>query len=210
MPRRRRLVIPELPHHVIQRGNNRAVMFDTEEDYGFYYAELRRAARKAEVAVHAYVLMTTHVHLIATPRTLTALGKAMHLLGSRYATYRNQRHATTGGRFDGRYRSSVIDSNTYFYTCLRYVEMNPVRAGMVSTPRAHRWSSHGAHAFGVADDLVTFHPMYLALATTARERQKCWRVICAESLPEKDLSTIRHAAHFGRVLGPLPMPPEAE
>jgi putative transposase len=210
MPRKHRLVIPGLPHHVIQRGNNREPMFDGDEDYGFYLASLRRAARRSGIDVHAYALMTTHVHFIATPHTQTALSKAMHSVGGRYATYRNQRYALTGSRFDGRYRSTVIDAESYLYTCMRYVELNPVRAGMVPAPNVYRWSSHAAHGFGLADDLVTFHPMYLELGATTRERQACWRNFCSETLTEGDLSKVRYAAHFGGALGPVPLPPEPE
>jgi putative transposase len=181
-------------------------MFHGEEDYRFYLLMLQHAMRRTELAIHTYVLMTNHVHLIATPPTRSALARAMHSVGHRYATYCNQRYALTGGRFDGRYRSMVIDTDTYLYTCMRYVELNPVRAGMVQTPDAYRWSSHRAHAVGEVDNTVRFHPMYLELGTTPDDRQACWRAVCEEPLPGPELATVRQAAHFGRVLGPV-LPP---
>ena len=203
MARQPRLVIPGLPHHVIQRGNNRTDMFRGDQDYRFYLAALQRAMRKTELAIHSYVLMTNHVHLIATPKTRSALGRAMHSLGHRYATYCNKRYASSGGRFDGRYRSTVVDTDTYLYTCMRYVELNPVRAGIVQTPNAYRWSSYRAHAAGEVDETIAFHTRYLDLGTTPDERQGCWRAVCDEPLPETELAVVRKAVHCGGALGPI-------
>ena len=201
-------MIPHLPHHVIQRGNNRTALFHADEDYGFYLGAVKSALRRTNLALHTYVLMTNHAHFIVTPPTRAALPKAMHSIGQRYATYYNQRYARSGGRFDGRYRSTVIDTDTYLYTCMRYVEMNPVRAGIVTAPHLYRWSSHAAHAHGVEDEIVTFHPMYVELGATRSERQAGWRAICEDALPEPELAAVRHAVHFGGSLGPVRLPAE--
>ena len=198
MARAHRVQIPGMPHHVIQRGVDRTDIFRSGADYAFLLARLRSAAATHHTDVHTYVLMTNHLHLLVTPRTETALSKMMKSIGETYAGYFNRVYKRTGALFDGRYRSLVVDSEAYWFTCMRYVELNPVRAGMVVAPEDYRWSSYRAHAFGAPDDLIVPHPMFLALGRTDALRQMCWRAICGEALSEGELTEIRDLVHRGR------------
>jgi putative transposase len=203
MPRAPRLQIPGLPQHVIQRGNNRSNIFRSDSDYKFFLTTLRDAAMQHQTDVHTYVLMTNHVHLLLTPQAETALSRTMKRVGQLYAQYFNRRYERTGALFEGRYRSLVIETEAYWFTCMRYVELNPVRAGLTLRPEAYRWSSHRAHALGTLDELIVPHPMYLSLGNSPSVRQQCWRSICGEALPAEQLAEIRDLVHRGGVLGHL-------
>ena len=150
MARLGRYLLPEQPLHVIQRGNNRAPIFFGVEDYARYRAWLAAAAAEYGCAIHAYVLMTNHVHLLVTPRQAESLPRAMQSLGRRYVRYVNAAYHRTGTLWEGRYRAAPIDSEAYLLACSRYIELNPVRAGMVRHPRDYRWSSWHANAQGAA------------------------------------------------------------
>jgi putative transposase len=198
MPRRRRLQIPGTPHHVIQRGVNRVDIFRSESDYECFLAILRNATVKHQTDVHTYVLMSNHVHLIATPQIEDGLSVTMKNVGETYVRYFNRRYERTGGMFDGRYRSLPIDSDRYWFTCMRYVELNPIRAGMVTRPEDYRWSSYRYHALGETNDLIVPHPLYLALGNGAAVRQQCWGAICREALSAEQLSEVRDLVRHGR------------
>jgi len=200
MARPPRIHLSDLTHHVINRGNNRCDIFRAERDYAFFLASLRRAVEKHQVDVHSYTLMTNHFHLVATPRIETALSRAMHLVGTTYAGYFNRRYARTGRLFDGPFKSSVIDTETYWFTCMRYVELNSVRAGLAADPSAYRWSSYRANALGHEDDIVVPHALYLTLGATAVDRQENWRDMCRETVSPEDLFEIRDGIRRGRVL----------
>jgi putative transposase len=144
--------------------------------------------------------MTNHIHLIATPRVDKALSNVMHLLGTRYVSYFNRRYARTGRLYEKPFKSMVIDTETYWYNCMRYVELNAVRAGLVACPSDYRWSSYRANACGIEDKLVVPHPLYLSLGETAACRQQSWREICGEALPEQELFEVRDAIRRGRIL----------
>jgi putative transposase len=202
MARRRRFRIAGLSQHVIQRGNNRIEIFRSDDDYEVLIALLREACAKSEMDINTYVLMRNHFHLLVTPRRATAVEEAMHDVAGRYAMYFNRRYQRTGSLFEGRYRATIIDTEVYWYTCMRYVELNPVRAGIVSTPQAYYWSSHAIHAFGAPDPLVTLHPLYLSLGTEPDERQRRWRQHCSRDLEVEELGRIREAVRGG-VLGAL-------
>ena len=178
-------------------------IFRSPDDYAFLAAMLCRASRKHSLLIHAYAFMRNHFHLLVTPATASSVEKAMHAVNGHYASYFNDRYQRTGGLFEGRYRATLIDSAAYWYRCMRYVELNPVRAGIVSDPQAYRWTSYAAHALGTADPLVTPHTLYLALGEDPRRREDCWRRMCAEGLSIDDLAEIRTAAHRGGVLGAL-------
>jgi putative transposase len=208
MVRRRRLFIPGLPQHIVQRGNNRSNMFSVPSDYELFLLMLYDASRRYDVEVYAYVLMTNHVHMIVTPHTPRGIARMLQSVGSRYVGYFNKRHGRTGTLFEGRYRASVIDTDLYFLQCLRYVELNPVRAGLVSRPEAYAWSSYQTHALGAPDPLLVTHPLYLQLGPTPDARQVSWQEICAVALPPEDLGKIREAIHHGQSLGPVRIPPE--
>jgi putative transposase len=191
MPRRPRIFVSGFSQHVIQRGNNRADVFVQREDYSRYLLFLKYVAASHGVAVHAYVLMTNHVHLIVSPPSAEALSKMMQNLGRAYAQTFNERHRRTGGLWEGRYRSTLIADEGYFLTCHRYVELNPVRAAMVGSPQSYRWSSSRFYALGEPDPLVTPHSLYLQLGTTAEERQRAWRDTCGVPLDDNELAEMR-------------------
>ena len=157
MPRRARLVPPGVPLHLIQRGNNRQVCFLAEDDCRFYLDWLTHYARKLDVAIHAWVLMTNHVHLLVSPADPAGPGAVMQALGQRYVQHFNRAWARSGTLWEGRFRSCPVDAEAYLLACQRYIELNPVRAGMVGHPAEYRWSSFRANALGelaAADDLV--------------------------------------------------------
>jgi putative transposase len=197
MPRKRRLQIPGTPHHVVQRGVNRVDIFRSEADYECFLAILHAAAIKHTTDVHTYVLMTNHVHLIVTPQVENGLAATMKDVGQTYVRYVNRRYERTGGLYDGRYRNFPIDSERYWFTCMRYVELNPVRAGIVERPEDYRWSSNRFHAFGAQNDLIVPHRLYLALGNCAAIRQQCWRAICREALSEEQLAEMRDLVRHG-------------
>ena len=180
-----RLYAPGCAHHVIQRGNNRAPCFLETTDFRRYLAYLNSAARKYRVAIHSYVLMTNHVHLLVSPQDISACGRMMQSLGRNYVRYFNDRHERSGTLWEGRYKSTLIDSDNYFFTVSRYVELNPVRAAMVRTPEAYFWSSYRSNALGVRNELLTAHSLYNSLGRTAEERQASYRGCLLSLFPKK-------------------------
>lgn len=201
MARQPRLELPAVPLHVIQRGNNRAPCFFADDDYRLYLDCLRRASFKLGCKVHAYVLMTNHVHLLLTPCEAHAVSRLMQWIGRRYVRSFNDRHERSGTLWEGRFRSALVDSERYFLVCQQYIELNPVRAGMVRDPQDYRWSSHRHYAAGVADALITEHECYLALGKTSLERRLAYRLLCTESLNQESLEIIRSATNRGWPLG---------
>jgi putative transposase len=202
MARLPRLVIPGQPLHLIQRGNNRSVCFFADADYQFYRDTLRTVSERFGCAIHAYVLMTNHVHLLLTPDDEEGPGRMMQALGRRYVRYINACYQRTGTLWEGRYKSSLIDSDTYLLVCSRYIELNPVRAAMVPHPAQYRWSSYRHNAHGEADPLITSHALYGALGSTDVDRQQAYRALFATHLASPTLEAIRVATNDGAVLGP--------
>ena len=170
----RRYFAPGLPVHVMQRGNNRQIIFRTASDREHYLYWLRRSAERYGLQIHAWVLMDNHTHLLVTPAEECSLARSMQLLGSRYVRWFNTRHDRTGTLFEGRYRSSVITDDRYYFACSRYIELNPVRAGMVSQPVYHEWSSFHIQALGQVDPLWQPHPLYLDLGKSPTSRQNAY------------------------------------
>ena len=166
MARLPRLTLPGYPHHIIQRGNNRQMIFADTQDFATMMALLAENAHKFAVAVHAYVLMDNHFHLLATPATAEALPLMMQAVGRSYVRYFNQRHARSGTLWEGRYRSTLIETERYLLACMVYIDLNPVRAGMVAQPGAWQWSSHAHYLGQRIDKLVTPHALYWALGNT--------------------------------------------
>ena len=201
MPRRARLSLHGIPWHIIQRGNNRAVCFHGERDYQFYLHYLKEFAVKFDCAVHAYVLMTNHVHLLATPAHEASIGKTLQSLGRRYVQYFNFTYQRTGTLWEGRYKATIIDSKSYLLTCSRYIELNPVRAKMVAHPREYPWSSYHWHADGKVDALLTDPPLYRGLGKRAEERQSAYRALFRAHLGDTALDEIRDATNKGWALG---------
>jgi putative transposase len=186
--------------HVVQRGVNRARCFDGAASNCMYLHILEEVAALYRCEVHAYVLMSNHVHLLMTPRTDTGVSLVMKNLGQRYAQGFNRTRSRTGPMWEGRFHSSVVDSDAYLLRCQRYIELNPVRAAMVEWPEQYPWSSYRANALGQGSTLITPHPVYAALAADAPDRQRVYRRLFA-SVPEEELRLIRESLDRGFPLG---------
>lgn len=201
MARLPRFTIPGQPQHIILRGNNRTETFCAEADYQFYLEKLQLACEKHDCAVHAYVLMTNHVHLLITPHTEQSLSKTMQMLGRYYVQYYNYCYQRTGTLWEGRYKATLIESEAYLLTCMRYIELNPVRAGMVSHPSEYPWSSYHRNALGKADELIVPHLEYRRLGKTDDERQSAYRQLFKHHISESTVTEIREATNKAWVLG---------
>ncbi|MDD2468612.1 MAG: transposase [Desulfobulbus sp.] len=186
---------------MIQRGNNRHPCFYTDEDYIFYLEWLHEYSRESGCAIHAYVLMTNHVHLLLTPKQATGIGLLMKRLGQRYVQYVNRSYQRSGTLWEGRFRSCLTQEETYLLTCQRYIEMNPVRAGMVKAPHEYRWSSFRANALGEPNPLLTQHSNYQSLGTTQENRQQVYRELFRQELDPGIIDSIRKATNGNFVLG---------
>lgn len=183
--------LPGIPQHIVQRGNNRLPCFLDDDDRRFYLAYLRRGLETHGCALHAYVLMDNHVHLLLTPSQPRAVSRLIQTFGSRYTARFNERHGRTGTLWEGRYRACLVDSDAYLLACHRYIETNPVRAGMVATADGFPWSSHRANAWGTADPLLTPHPDVLALAEGAEARYRAYRSLFVTAVPVEQLESMR-------------------
>lgn len=201
MPRRARLRLAGLPLHIVQRGNNRTACFYADEDYALYLHHLGEMAREFRCAVHAYVLMTNHVHLLLTPALPDGPSRLMKHLGQRYVQYVNRSYRRSGTLWEGRFRSSLVQENVYFLRCHRYIELNPVRASMVSHPADYRWSSFPANAGLAASRLLSAHGEYLALGRNDGERGIAYRALFRSELDPAQLDEIRSAVNGGFVIG---------
>ncbi len=202
MPRQPRYNLPDVPQHVIQCGNNRQATFFANEDYERYLADLKIACEQHECEVHAYVLMTNHVHLLMTPRKINEISKVMQSLGRRYVRYVNDTYQRTGTLWEGRYKASLVGSERYFLTCSRYIELNPVRAdGMAGDVAEYRWSSYRANALGEIDLLLTPHVQYLALGKDSDARQGAYRALFDRAISSRELKEIRESLNQCRVWG---------
>lgn len=201
MPRRARLSLPSIPWHIIQRGNNRSVCFHAEDDYQFYLYYLKEFADKFGCVIHAYVLMTNHVHLLLTPAREDSAAQMMKHLGQRYVQYVNRTYRRSGTLWEGRFRSCLTQSEDYVLSCYRYIELNPVRAGMVAKPQDYRWSSYHANGLGYANGLLTPHDEYLRLGREGAERQESYRALFRADVDEALTEEIRDATNGNFVLG---------
>ena len=204
MARLPRYVIPGQPQHIIQRGNNRQAIFASDEDYQFLRDALIDASVKHDLALHAYVFMTNHIHLLATPGAENSISKVFQSVGRRYVQYFNFNYKRSGTLWEGRYRATVVDSERYLLTVMRYIELNPVRANMVAHPRDYPWSSYAYNAGGEAGANVNWlvaHREYLRLGRTAQERQEAYRQLFKAAVPRDDLAAIRDCTHKGWALG---------
>lgn len=200
MPRRARMYIPGLPYHVVQRGNNRKACFIEDANYQHYLRLWQEVAQRYGVAVHAFCLMTNHIHFLVTPATETAISNTMKVVGSRYAQYVNRRYHRSGTLWEGRHRSSLVQSERYLLACYRYIELNPVRAHMVALPDEYRWSSYAVNGWGEAGWLQP-HAEYLNLGKTPEKRCRAYRELFQSELSEIDLQLIRRAAHYCQPIG---------
>lgn len=204
MARLARLTVPGYPHHVIQRGNNRQAIFASPEDYRFMLSLLAENAGKFSVQIHAYVLMGNHFHLLATPETDTALPQMMQAVGRRYVRYFNDRQGRTGTLWEGRYRSTLIETERYLMACMAYIDLNPVRAGMVADARDHPWSSHGHYIGAHTDRLVTPHALYWSLGNTPFAREVAYADLVRAGVASDTQAALTASALSGWPLGAAP------
>ncbi len=201
MARLPRIVIPHQPHHIIQRGNNRQPVFGDADDYLTFLLRLREAAKQFKVAIHAYVLMTNHIHLLASPSDETGLARMMQWIGRHYVPYFNRKYGRVGTLWEGRYKTTVIDSERYLMTCCRYIELNPVRAGLVAGAVDYPWSSYAHHAGIKLDAIITDHPLYWALGNTPFEREIAYKALIEQGLSTLETSLLSEATLKGWALG---------
>ena len=201
MARLPRISPVDIPVHLIQRGNNRQFCFDADTDYTAYLGWLTEYAKRGHVDIHAWVLMTNHVHLLCTPRIEGALSRMMQSMGRSYVRYFNRLYDRSGTLWEGRYKSCLIQDDSHLLEVYRYIELNPVRAGMVAEPGEYRWSSYQANALGQPSALCTPHPTYLALGTDDNQRQQQYRSLCERYVDDEELEAIRTSANKGLALG---------
>ncbi len=201
MPRKTRMYIAGVPAHVVQRGNNRNDTFFCPDDFLRYRHCLGEGLQRYGVALHAYVLMTNHVHLLMTPGDLTGISSVMQHVGRHYVLYVNRKYQRTGTLWEGRHKASLIHANDYLLTCMRYIEMNPVVACMVENPVQYRWSSHRFHVSGGKDELLTEHDVYRRLGADRSERQiRYLEFINSPSRPD-EIEQIRQCLTYNHPLG---------
>ena len=201
MARLPRLVIPHQPHLLIQRGHNRQPVFLDDEDHRRFLEALAAASRDTRVAIHAYVLMADHIHLLLTPPTADALGRMMQRLGRQYVPAFNERHQRSGTLWDGRFRAAVLEPERFLLDAQRHLELNPVRHKLVSRPQDWPWSS-AAHHIGLRrDPLITEHPLYWQLGNTPFEREAAYRATHERPLDDARAQEIRNASEKGWALG---------
>lgn len=201
MPRKPRFNLPGVPQHVIQRGNNREPCFFAEADYRRYLQDLQKSAEKYRCRIHAYVLMTNHVHLLVTPMVGYGISQMMQAVGRRYVYYINKTYRRTGTLWEGRYKASLVDSDRYLLSCMRYIELNPVRAAMAEHPGDYGWSSYVANAQGKVDPLISTHPIYDSLGVSPGQRQSAYRELFRTHLDSRLIHDIREALNHELVLG---------
>lgn len=201
MARKPRLDLAGVSQHIIQRGNNRDICFVANDDYAAYAHWLQEASQKYGVAVHAWVFMTNHVHLLVTPTVKGAVSKMMQSIGRRYVQYFNHTYRRSGTLWEGRFKSCLVDSEQYLLECYRYIELNPVRAGMVDEPSEYRWSSYCTNALGKASKLCTPHEMYLDLGITVEDRLEAYRGLFRHHLDSNMVKRLRDVTHKGLVFG---------
>jgi len=200
MPRPPRVCPAGIPQHIIQRGHNRQNCFHSEQDFATYASILRTAVQRWNVAVHAWVFMSNHVHLLVTPVDDGAVSRLMHQLAGSYVRYYNTRHGRSGTLWEGRFRSCLVQDDEYLLQCYRYIELNPVRAGMVQHPGEYPWSSHRSNALGVRSSLLTPHDTYLGLGDESVLYQRYRSMFEAHGTGKCDQG-IREATRSGLVLG---------
>jgi putative transposase len=201
MARQPRLILPNQPHHVIQRGNDRQLIFREQEDYQRFLGWLKESARFYSVAIHSYVLMPNHLHLLATPADSEGLAQMMQKLGRFYVPWFNNKYERFGGLFQGRFRTSLVDSDRYFLACSRYIELNPVRAHLAASPLDYPWSSYAHHAGSRVDPIVTDHALYWALGNTPFQREAAYIELVQQGLSGEELELINASVLKGQPLG---------
>ncbi len=201
MPRKPRFIIPGVPVHVVQRGRSKEPVFYNEVDYQVYLKWLKEAAERYHCQIHAYVLMTNHIHLLSTPKEESGITRLMQYLGRHYVPYINQTYGGSGSIWEGRYKASLVQEETYLLACMRYIELNPVRANMVKAPGQYRWSSFHRNGEGENDDLLEAHNLYQSLGETDKARQTAYKALFELSIESIEINDIRKAWQTGTPLG---------
>jgi len=203
MARPRRIGPKDITQHVIQRGNNRKVCFSNERDYRAYVGWLKQYSGKYDVAIHAWVLMTNHVHLLCTPMSDNlGVSQMMQSLGRQYVRYFNDTYTRTGTLWEGRFKSCLVCSSTYLLRLYRYIELNPVRAKIVSDPSTYKWSSYQINALGKTSDLCQPHSLYSDLGVTKIQRLRAYQALFEKRIEKNMIDDIRTCADKELVLGP--------
>jgi putative transposase len=201
MARKARFSPEGVPQHVIQRGNNRQICFGSEEDFKAYLHWLKQYSKKYGVSVHAWVLMTNHVHLLCTPWSVDGLSKMMQSLGRSYVRYFNDTYQRTGTLWEGRFKSCLVNAPEYLFHLYRYIELNPVRAMMVDDPADYIWSSYQCNGLGKQSILLSPHELYQQLGLNTAERLENYRTLFSSHVEDELLDNIRKASNKGLVLG---------
>lgn len=201
MARQTRFNLAHIPQHIIQRGNNKTNCFSHQRDFAYYLKLLKEYAEKFDVSVHAYVLMSNHVHLLVTPSSSRSASQMMQSIGRCYVRYFNQAYERTGTLWEGRYKSCLVDSENYFLEVSRYIELNPVRANICSSPEQYTWSSYQANALNKEIALITPHALYQGLAQTKEQRKEIYRSFVNAPVDLNQIQLIRSSVNKGSVLG---------
>lgn len=201
MPRKPRFIIPGVPVHVVQRGRSKEPVFYDEADYQVYLKYLKESAERYHCQIHAYVLMTNHIHLLVTPTSESGITTLMQYVGRHYVPYINRSYGGSGSIWEGRYKASLVQEEAYLLACMRYIELNPVRAKMVKSPEQYRWSSFHRNGQGEYDDLIIAHSLYLALGKTDKARQTAYKALFKLSIEDIEINDIRKAWQTGTPLG---------
>lgn len=201
MARLPRLTLPGYPHHIIQRGNNRQPIFAAGADYEALLSLFEEHAAKSRVAIHAYVLMSNHFHLLATPESLEGIPEMMQAVGRRYVRYFNQRQGRSGTLWEGRYKSTLIQAERYLLACMVYIDLNPVRAGLAADPADYPWSSHAHYIGRRSDRLVTPHPLYWELGNTPFARDAAYADMVRSGITVQQQQALTDSALRGWALG---------
>lgn len=201
MARLARLTLKDYPHHVIQRGHNGQPIFASADDYAYWLELLQANARKYFVAIHAYVLMPNHVHVLATPQSALGLPQMMQAIGRSYVRYFNTAQNRTGTLWDGRYRSTVLQADQHLLDCMAYIDLNPVRSGLVDSPALYPWSSHGHYLGRKVDKCITPHALFWALGNTPFAREAAYAQLVRDGLSSAGVADLTDAALKGWALG---------
>lgn len=201
MPRKPRMFVPGIPVHVVQRGNNRQATFFDEQDYLIYLEALAQGLKRYRADLHAYVLMTNHVHLLITPEKVDSIPRIFQHVGRLYVLYINKKYKRSGTLWEGRYKCSLVNADEYLLTCYRYIEMNPVTANMVGKPEEYPWSSYRYNGLGQENSLVIPHDLYLRLGGDQASRCYAYRELFRFELIEKDIHEIRESLNYNYPLG---------
>jgi putative transposase len=201
MARRRRLFIANIPYHVIQRGNNRNPIFFNDKDYLFFLKVLKEAKAKHPCFLYAYCLMPNHFHFILEPLEKDNISFLMKFLGAKYVHYINRTYGRSGTLWEGRFRCSLIDEESYFLSCLRYIETNPLRAGLTKSPDLYQWSSYHFRTSEEKNSIIDLDPWYDSLGTSPLERQARYRHFINSSAPKSEYNLIREMTQKNGIIG---------